>query len=199
MAFAFKLNVSISSDPDRAPDRSLSFGNKESSLSDKLDQAINRALRQNANQQRSDESLNVQAAHFWERLKEEAKKAVDNINRDPEKIRLVGGRLEYEQIDDTTFLSEIAFQVKNVVIPCLILKVKYCDRFIAARLIYRYQERGEDREQEMSAEEFPFMIDKSNRLFLRIPPHTGEMIFDAETLCVQLFGKFWNPASRPWV
>ena len=197
MTFAFKLNVSISSDPDRAPVRSLSFSSKESSLSNKLDQAINRALGEKAKTQRSDESLNVQAAHFWERLKQEAKQSVEHINSNPEKVSLAGGKLEYKQIDDTAYLSEIAFQVKNVVIPCLILKVKYCDRFIAVRLIYRYLEKGEDREREMTAEEFPFMIDKANLLFLRIPPHTGQMIFDAETLSVHLFEKFWDPSSRP--
>jgi hypothetical protein len=196
MPFAINLNVSICSGPDHAGCGSLS--KKESSLSSKLDQAINRAISQHSSQQRSDESLNIQAAHFWERLKEEAKKAVDRVNSSPESIRLAGGRLEYAQIDDTSYLSEIAFQVKNVVIPCLKLKVKYCDRFIAVQLIYRYLEKGEDREQEMSAEEFPFMIDNHNLLFLRIPPHTGQMIFDAENFCVHLFEKFWDPSSRPY-
>jgi hypothetical protein len=188
MAVEFKLSLRLSSSPEELDKR-----DGVSSMNDKLDQAINRALAAKATSQRNDETQEIQIDHLWERLKQVVGQGVDRINRDPKSVRLVGGRLEYRLIDDARYLSDVAFEVKNETMPCLILKVKNCRNFLAVQLIRRFLIKGEDHEEELSAEEFPFMIDKSGNLFLRVPPVSGEMVFDAESLSVHLFEKFWNP------
>jgi len=185
MNFDFKVSLSLSSSAEGLSGKGVT------AMSDKLDKAMNDALRQSASDRKSGESKDAQAGHLWERLRKEVRQGAERINGDPAKVRLVGGKLEYEAVDDTGYQSAAMFQVKNETIPCLVLTVKNCREFFAVELKRRSESRGDVREEELSAEMLNMMIDKSGHLFTRATELDPKM-YDAESLTVYLFTKFWN-------
>ena len=189
MNFDFKVSLNLSSSTERLPGKGVT------GMSNKLDMALNNALRQNALDRKNVESKDAQAEHLWERLKEEMQQGSERINGDPARVSLVGGKLEYSEVDSTGYRSDDMFQIKNVTIPCLVLKVKNCREFLAVELRRRYELRGEIHPRELNAEELNFMIDKSGYLFTRAI-ETDPKMYDAETLSVYLFENFWNPSYR---
>jgi hypothetical protein len=186
MSLDFKVSLSWSS-PDRVAGKGVSV------VSNKLDDAFDKALLQQEVDLKSNQSKSAQATHLWSRLKAEMRKGVERINSDSARVSLVGGKLEFETVDKG-YLSDDVFQVKNETFPCLAVKVRNCHKFLAVEVIYRSEYKGDVQEREMAAEELSFTTDKLD--FVSVKTSSGQKIYDAEDLSVYLFEKFWNPSYR---
>lgn len=162
-------------------------------MGNKLDQAIKDALKDNVAAQRNDESKKVQAEHLWERLMQEVRQGVERINQDRASISMVGGKLEFHQVDNKGYFSDTMFHVKNETIPCLKIKVANRQEFLAVEVIHRFEAKGDVHEDELMAEELPFMIDRYGCFYMIA---SGQVVHDADALSVYLFEKFWKPLSR---
>lgn len=72
--------------------------------------------------------------------------------------------------------------------------VKNCGKFLAVELSRRFQIKGQDHEEELSADELPFSKDESDYLFVKA---SGHDLYDADALSAYLLEKFWtSPSSR---
>ncbi|HSE17255.1 MAG TPA: hypothetical protein VLB46_09375 [Pyrinomonadaceae bacterium] len=164
-------------------------------MSKPLDDAIRRGLDQKDASARQQQSAEAQKSHLWERIKQSVEQGCDRINGDNASQNLAGGKLIYEP-SDGTYLSNSDFQVKNEVIPGRRLRVSHCDKFLSVVLTTRFLERGEDREEELSAEELHFRTDEDGHVFVsrfdqKLSDKNGRL-YTADVIATYMLEKFWS-------
>jgi hypothetical protein len=159
-------------------------------MGDKLNDAIKRAIQDKQQGERQAASSDIQAADLWNKLKKEVERGCESINQDKEKVKLVGGSLKYEPIDEKGYLSDSEFSVKNTILPGRRITVRNCDKYLSVEVVSRRPIKANVDDDPLEDEEMHFGSDANGYMFL-----SGEdrrKLYDAEDVAVYLLEKFWT-------
>jgi hypothetical protein len=162
----------------------------ELSMGDKLNDAIKRAIQDKQQRERQEVSADVQAADLWSKLKKEVERGCESINQDKEKVKLVGGALKYEPINEKGYLSDSEFSVKNIILPGRRITVRNCGKYLSVEVVARRPIKSDVDEEPIEDEEMHFGIDGNGYVFLS--GKDRRKLYDAEDVAVYLLEKLWT-------
>jgi len=157
-------------------------------MDEKIDKAIQRAISDKTEREKTRQSDSIQIADFWNGLITAVKQGVERINQDPVKMRVAGGQLECNQLNERGYDSASEFSIMTDSDPGRRIRVLNANEYLSVQVMDRKVHEDRIRETPKgSPQKLQFQKDELG-LFVGPSPK----FHDPQVLAVYLIEKFWT-------